>query len=85
MAFASFSGGGWYPKATRGKRRFKRIVGLRMLPFCQTGYGMPLGLGVEEGNDLLRECLISSFMRRGAEDSRDRRPLRGQGCFSGKR
>ena len=40
-SFATFSVGGWYPKATRRERRSRRIVGLRRFTFCYTEYGMP--------------------------------------------
>jgi len=44
---------------------------------------MPSGRGAEEGDDMLRACLIWSFVRAGAEGSCDRRPLRGRGSFGG--
>jgi len=45
---------------------------------------MPPAPGVEEGDDLLKTCLISSLVRRGAEGSRARRPLGGRGSSGGK-
>jgi len=75
----TFSEGGWYPKANRGERRSRRIQGLMPCTFFHNECGMPSGAGVEEWEDLLRTCLISSMVRESAEGSGDRRPLGGRG------
>jgi len=53
--------------------------------FFYTKYGMPSQPGAEEGEDLLRACLISSLVKGSAAGWRQRWPVGGWRLFGGKK
>ena len=60
-------------------------MGLAVFIFFQTRYGMPSGPGAEEGEHLLRACLISSKERGAASLCGESLPLDGGGGLGGKK